>query len=53
MAADFGLEEFDAYMILTHCDYVRLGNMADPTYRDGGIDSGILLVVVRDVPGNA
>jgi amidase len=32
MAADFGFEELEAYMLLTQCGRVRLGNMVDPKY---------------------
>ena len=35
MAADFGFEELDAYMLLTQCGRVRLGNMVDPKYTLG------------------
>jgi amidase len=35
MAADFGYEELDAYMLLTQCGRVRLGNMVDPKYTLG------------------
>jgi amidase len=35
LAADFGLEELDAYMLLTQCGRVRLGNMVDPKYTLG------------------
>ena len=33
--ADFGFEELDAYMLLTQCGRVRLGNMVDPKYTLG------------------
>jgi acetamidase/formamidase len=35
MVADFGFEELDAYMLLTQCGRVRLGNMVDPKYTVG------------------
>ena len=35
MAADFGFEEADAYLLLTMCGKVRLGNMVDPKYTLG------------------
>jgi len=35
MAADFGFDEIDAYMLLTQCGRVRVGNMVDPKYSDG------------------
>ena len=35
MAADFGFDESDAYMLLTMCCKVRLGNMVDPKYTLG------------------
>ena len=35
LAADFGFEELDAYMLLTQCGRVRLGNMVDPKYTVG------------------
>jgi amidase len=35
MAADFGFDELDAYMLLTQCGRVRLGNMVDPKYTLG------------------
>jgi len=35
MAADFGFDEIDAYMLLTQCGRVRLGNMVDPKYTMG------------------
>ena len=35
MVADFGFEELDAYMLLTQCGRVRLGNMVDPKYTLG------------------
>ncbi len=35
MVADFGFEEIDAYMLLTQCGRIRLGNMVDPKYTLG------------------
>jgi len=35
MAADFGFDEIDAYMLLTQCGRVRVGNMVDPKYSVG------------------
>jgi len=35
MVADFGFDELDAYMLLTQCGRVRLGNMVDPKYTLG------------------
>ncbi len=35
LAADFGFDEVDAYMLLTQCGRVRLGNMVDPKYTLG------------------
>lgn len=35
MAADFSFEEIEAYMLLTQCGRVRLGNMVDPKYTLG------------------
>ncbi|MBB3772569.1 acetamidase/formamidase [Angulomicrobium tetraedrale] len=35
MAADFGFDEIEAYMLLTQCGRVRLGNMVDPKYTMG------------------
>lgn len=35
MAADFGFTEIDAYMLLSQCGRVRLGNMVDPKYTIG------------------
>lgn len=35
MAAEFGFDELDAYMLLTQCGRVRLGNMVDPKYTLG------------------
>ncbi|KQT84128.1 acetamidase/formamidase family protein [Aurantimonas sp. Leaf443] len=35
LARDFGFEEIDAYMLLTQCGRIRLGNMVDPKYTVG------------------
>jgi hypothetical protein len=35
MVADFGFGETDAYMLLTMCGKIRLGNMVDPKYTLG------------------
>lgn len=35
MAADYGFEELDAYMLLTQVGKVRVGNMVDPKYSLG------------------
>lgn len=35
MAADYGFEEIEAYMLLTQCGRVRLGNIVDPKYTMG------------------
>lgn len=35
MATDFGFDEIDAYMLLTQCGRIRLGNMVDPKYTLG------------------
>jgi acetamidase/formamidase len=35
LAEDFGFDELDAYMLLTQCGRVRLGNMVDPKYTLG------------------
>jgi len=35
LGADFGFDEIDAYMLLTQCGRVRLGNMVDPKYTLG------------------
>jgi acetamidase/formamidase len=39
MVADYGYEQFDAYMMLSQCGRVRLGNFVDPKYTVG---AGIL-----------
>ncbi len=35
LASDFGFDELDAYMLLTQCGRVRLGNMVDPKFTVG------------------
>src|ERR1700742_955300 len=35
MAAEFGFDETDAYLLLTMCGKMRLGNMVDPKYTLG------------------
>ena len=35
MAADYGYDELEAYMLLTQCGRIRLGNMVDPKYTVG------------------
>ena len=35
MAHEFGFDEYDAYLLLTQCGRVRLGNMVDPKYTLG------------------
>jgi amidase len=35
MASDYGFDEIEAYMLLTQCGRVRLGNMVDPKYTLG------------------
>jgi acetamidase/formamidase len=35
VAADLGTDEHEAYMLLTMCGKVRLGNMVDPKYTIG------------------
>lgn len=35
LAKDFGSDELDAYMLLTQCGRIRLGNMVDPKYTVG------------------
>jgi acetamidase/formamidase len=43
MVADFGFEELDAYLLLTQCGKVRLGNMVDPKYTLGASISKTIL----------
>jgi amidase len=35
MAADYGFDELDAYMVLGQVGRMRLGNMVDPKYTMG------------------
>ena len=35
MAADYGFDQLDAYMMLSQCGRVRLGNFVDPKYTVG------------------
>jgi len=35
LAADFGMDEIEAYMLLTQCGRLRVGNMVDPKYALG------------------
>jgi acetamidase/formamidase len=35
MAADYGFDKWDAYMMLSQCGLVRLGNFVDPKYTVG------------------
>jgi acetamidase/formamidase len=35
MVAEYGFDELDAYLLLTQCGKVRLGNMVDPKYTLG------------------
>jgi acetamidase/formamidase len=35
MAADYGFDQLDAYMMLSQCGKVRLGNFVDPKYTVG------------------
>ncbi|WP_180899883.1 acetamidase/formamidase family protein [Martelella soudanensis] len=35
MVADYGFEKWDAYMLLSQCGIVRLGNFVDPKYTVG------------------
>jgi len=46
MAADFGFDELEAYLLLTQCGRVRLGNMVDPKYTLG---ASILKSIVGEV----
>ena len=45
MATDFGFDELDAYLLLTQCGRVRLGNMVDPKYTLG---ASVLKSIVGD-----
>ncbi|RXF72773.1 acetamidase/formamidase family protein [Hansschlegelia zhihuaiae] len=44
MAADYGYDELDAYMLLTQAGKLRVGNMVDPKYTLGASVSKTLLV---------
>ena len=35
MVADYGFDKWDAYMMLSQCGMVRLGNFVDPKYTVG------------------
>ena len=35
MDADYGFDQWDAYMLLSQCGIVRLGNFVDPKYTVG------------------
>lgn len=35
MARDYGFDKWDAYMMLSQCGKVRLGNFVDPKYTVG------------------
>ncbi|WP_315709479.1 acetamidase/formamidase family protein [Brenneria uluponensis] len=37
LVEDFGFEQWDAYMLLSQCGKVRLGNMVDPKYTVGAM----------------
>lgn len=37
MAADYGFDKWDAYMLLSQCGKVRLGNFVDPKYTVGAM----------------
>lgn len=37
LEADFGFDKWDAYMLLSQCGKVRLGNMVDPKYTVGAM----------------
>ncbi|PWC21221.1 acetamidase [Brenneria roseae subsp. roseae] len=44
LVEDFGFEQWDAYMLLSQCGKVRLGNMVDPKYTVGAMLNKTLLV---------
>ena len=46
LSADFGFDEIDAYMLLTQCGRVRLGNMVDPKYTLGAS-------ILKSISGNS
>jgi len=44
MEAEFGYDRWDAYMMLSQCGKVRLGNFVDPKYTVGaGIEKKYLV----------
>jgi amidase len=46
MAKDYGFDKWDAYMMLSQCGKVRLGNFVDPKYTDGAAISKKYLATV-------
>lgn len=53
MAADFGFDRLEAYMLLSQCGRVRLGNMVDPNHTvSAGIDKAYLAGNVRADAGD-
>jgi acetamidase/formamidase len=43
MEAEYGYDRWDAYMMLSQCGRVRLGNVVDPKYTVGaGVDKTYL-----------
>ncbi|HDZ0864055.1 TPA: acetamidase/formamidase family protein [Klebsiella pneumoniae] len=44
LVEDFGFEQWEAYMLLSQCGKVRLGNMVDPKYTVGAMLNKNLLV---------
>lgn len=44
MAAEYGFDQWDAYMMLSQCGKVRLGNFVDPKYTVGAAVRKTLLV---------
>jgi acetamidase/formamidase len=45
MEAEFGFDRWDAYMMLSQCGKVRLGNFVDPKYTVG---AGILKTYLKE-----
>jgi amidase len=45
MAADYGFNQWDAYMMLSQCGKVRLGNFVDPKYTVGAAISKTYLAL--------
>ena len=43
MERDYGFDRWDAYMMLSQCGRVRLGNFVDPKYTVGAAISKIYL----------